>query len=287
MEPIKIEIVTFNIHGLATKILFPDFMNYLSSCDIFILVETWIEKDKYNNFEKYFKNFKLTWLEATRVHRYGRAMGGMLIGIKKGLKYTAYTKNVDIVIKTAKNYIRLVPIYLNCESWSVDFERLVTHLNDVYCDNLILIGDFNARTKNLQDLEMVVENVDGSIRRTRQSEDEQVNDNGKKILQLCNDLSLVILNGRTIGDTEGKFTFIGGVGKSVIDYCLISQQAKELVSKFSIESQMHSDHLPLKLELVIKEDSECKNDYKLLPKTCWNNSKQSIYNRDINKKIEV
>ena len=46
----------------------------------------------------------------------------------------------------------------------------------------------------------------------------------KELLDMCISSQLRILNGRTFGDSTGKFTSYQYNGNSVIDYCLISEE---------------------------------------------------------------
>lgn len=246
------------------------------------MTETWVEKNKFNLFEKYFKNFKLSWIEANRTHTMGRAIGGMLIGIKKEVNFIAYSEGTDIILKVEGNCIRIVSVYLNYSFWEKDFENLVQHLKNVYTDNLIVIGDFNARTRDRQ----IIEDEDArGIGTVRKSEDREINNKGKEMLEMCNDLSLVILNGRSPGDEEGRITFIGGMGKSVIDYGLMSYKAIRFLKSFKIESQLHSDHLPVELNLEIEYKDGDSFGKKLLPKIKWTRSKQELYNDEIDRNI--
>lgn len=62
-------------------------MNYLTNYDVIILAETFIDekqKDKANELLPTSHNW--TWLLATRENRKGRAMGGLLMGVRKSIK---------------------------------------------------------------------------------------------------------------------------------------------------------------------------------------------------------
>ena len=55
------------------------------------------------------------------------------------------------------------------------------------------------------------------------SDTQRVNERGKKLLQLCKNTDIRILNGRFFGDTMGRFTCYSNTGKpSTIDYMLSS-----------------------------------------------------------------
>lgn len=56
----SVKIVSYNVHGLTNKKLFPEFFLYIKSYDIFLLHETHIMPDKYCDYEKIFGGFKLS-----------------------------------------------------------------------------------------------------------------------------------------------------------------------------------------------------------------------------------
>lgn len=100
--------------------------------------------------------------------------------------------------------------------------------------DIILTGDFNARTGNKLDYisgdsaSHIPVNNDAYIIDTavgqRHSRDNTVDSRGKDLLELCIANKLRITNGRTFGDTHGKFTCHNYAGSSVVDYFIVSEQ---------------------------------------------------------------
>lgn len=110
--------------------------------------------------------------------------------------------------------------------------------------SIMLLGDTNSRVGRLHDVDVrsvadleamephtgVVPSVDSvGIRELakglpqRNSMDRNANAMGRALIQVCRACSLVILNGRLPGDTEGAFTFFGPRrSRSVIDYVIVS-----------------------------------------------------------------
>jgi hypothetical protein len=94
--------------------------------------------------------------------------------------------------------------------------------------DIILTGDFNARTgnepdyikgdsashipitKNLYDIDLAVGD--------RHSRDNTIDSRGKDLLEICISHKLRIINGRIFGDSFGKFTCHNYAGSSVVDY---------------------------------------------------------------------
>jgi hypothetical protein len=58
-----------------------------------------------------------------------------------------------------------------------------------------------------------------------------------------------VLNGNKEGDEEGKWTYIGNRGETVIDYGIVDEEAWERVEEFRIGERVGSDHLPLEISI--------------------------------------
>ena len=98
-----------------------------------------------------------------------------------------------------------------------------------------MVGDINVRIGNLQqNLDATNINFNAGLD-TRKSKDEVVNAKGRSFMEFCNDYGLVVLNGRTIGDEDGSYTFISTVGSSVNDFCVTSFEALQIIKKFEIQ----------------------------------------------------
>ena len=79
-----------------------------------------------------------------------------------------------------------------------------------------------------------------------------INNSGKHLLNLCKESGLRILNGRTIGDLQGKHTCITYNGCSVIDYMLVSIELLDLVCYFEVnEFTSLSNHCAISCSLLM------------------------------------
>ena len=108
---------------------------------------------------------------------------------------------------------------------------------------ICMIGDLNARcgTPVLRD----------TVYET--NPDSTVNDYGKKLINLCNENDLVIINGlkKHHGNFDTKFTFHRGNAKSQNDWCV--SNCSESIDSFSILPKLlESDHSPLSVKLSTK-----------------------------------
>ena len=59
------------------------------------------------------------------------------------------------------------------------------------------------------------------------------------------------MNGRTTGDIPEEYTFLGGRGNSVIDYCISSYSFLDIVETLNAKSKPFSDDMPLSLKLKV------------------------------------
>ena len=86
----------------------------------------------------------------------------------------------------------------------------------------------------------------------RKSKDAKVCSRGKELLEICISSSLRILNGRPFGDSMGKFTSYQYYGNSVIDYCLISEEAMTKVLYFHVDDPILrlSDHSKISVRMT-------------------------------------
>ncbi|XP_013384075.1 uncharacterized protein LOC106154306 [Lingula anatina] len=122
-----------------------------------------------------------------------------------------------------------------------------------------LLGDFNARTGNLQDT-TVCENTPSAmipnkpntsrICLQRNNLDSVINPQGRTLVDLCIASSMKILNGRTIGNSLGYFTCYNRQGCSTVDYAIVSDGLLSDVNFFTIHPIDYlSDHCLLELSI--------------------------------------
>lgn len=267
----NLNILIYNVAGLNNKDI--ELYNFINSFEIFVLLETHVEERYMHSFDNYFLSYNIFWKSSERVSNRGRSKGGYLFGIKKELenKVSFYSHcGYELVsLKVSNETYYLWPVYLNCTDWTHDFYRLYDALSEFMALNkLLLVGDLNARTGSEQST-----NIYDSV---RTSKDMILNSNGKKLLELCNDFQLEILNGNIEGDFEGNFTYIRSEGCSVIDYALSGYNVKTLVQKLEVRSELYSDHFPLAVQLVFQNNfSNTTNQ--LLPKFRWKHYELLLY----------
>ena len=99
------------------------------------------------------------------------------------------------------------------------------------------MGDFNARISSLSYFNVHIEGLgsdnpfenpklNGVVKfpefmyEQRISDNACVNQYGRKLLNVCKNTDVRILNGQ-LSDTSDTFTRIGTTGKSIVDYCIV------------------------------------------------------------------
>ena len=167
------------------------------------------------------------------------------IKISKGL----YGGNEDTYLATC-----YFPPNGNKETNVKKFEKLATEISQFQKKgNVILQGDFNARTNKREDTIMPDRHDEQmgiyfTPLPSRNSEDRgEINVRGEELLSLCKSLNMTILNGRKTGDIFGKYTSINWNGKAVVDYVVVPVDVYGDVSLFSVGnySPFISDHCPI------------------------------------------
>ena len=68
----------------------------------------------------------------------------------------------------------------------------------------------------------------------RRNMDSKIDSRGKELLDCCVTHQWRILNGRTLGDLNGKYTCCTPNGASVVDYSIVSEGALDLVLYFKV-----------------------------------------------------
>ena len=122
--------------------------------------------------------------------------------------------------------------------------------------NLILCGDFNARTgvcddfivdddmSYIHDFDWYPEDNFNMNRKSRDN-DGRINIFGYALLDICKTFGIHIVNGRSPDDPDGEFTFGTSNGSSVVDYVIASTELFPRISMFKVDNYDISDHFPL------------------------------------------
>jgi hypothetical protein len=78
-----------------------------------------------------------------------------------------------------------------------------------------------------------------------------LNKSGKLLLNLCKESSLRILNGRTVGDLQGRYTRTTYNGCSLVDYTLVNNELLRGIGNFKVNDLTNlSDHCLINFSLL-------------------------------------
>ena len=268
---IDIKVCLLNCCGLKTKTLANDFEYFINNYDIICLSETKLDQldiVTFGEFNEYFKCRK-----GAR-----RSSGGIAVLVKKHLSklitllnneddFTLWFKMENIIGgKSSLFCIAYIPPD-NSSYSSIDLFDVIEyqymqfeHMSDYF----FLFGDFNARTGTVCDYNelnghiadsLLIEEDDKdiitlmskySIPLDRTSEDKVLNKYGKRFIELCSNLGILIMNGRCGKDVNiGKCTCDG---RSVVDYVVCSPELFDYCEKFEVldfDCLLSDKHCPI------------------------------------------
>ena len=255
--------------GVKTEI--PEICDLINSHDIFALQETKavVNIKNYCSFNS---------------NRKGSNSGGVCIGVHKrirnGVTQVPFEKSEDIVVvKLRANYFDLDrETYLvnvhdspvngsfkkrkkvsSSDETTSTLEQLQEFLSSVSLnEDVVLLGDFNARTGTLDDMlsddhhlmDADLNDHYFKLLSKRNNTDLKINSNGRPFIELLQTSGIIILNGRTLGDIFGEPTCIQRQGVSTVDYICVSANLHDRVRQFKVKGiSQYSDHRPLSMTI--------------------------------------
>ena len=215
--------------------------------DVLVFTETWLGEGQrapdiagYRSFQY---NRPLALLS-------GQARGGLACYFRNELfdhvtPVSGDATNSFAVLKVSKEVgfdqdLYLIVCYvppLQSNSISMATRSIWTHLQHsinsaMVHGQVLLVGDLNARTGRLADFPASdrddVHLQPGCLptRSVRSNQDAAVNVYGRRLLKLCHETGVRIVNGRVPGDPTGSFTYVApSVGASLVDYVVACPRA--------------------------------------------------------------
>ena len=209
-ETAIIKIMFWNVTGIRT--MRNEDWKELSGKDIIGLTETWQKKGNDEWIGKNLKEFDIRTIQAKREHKKGRAKGGLMLAIRKGLKaevewLEGESKEViGMKIRIRKERWLIALAYMR-EQRGKNWETLEEWMEDMREENIIIGGDFNARVGKEGGRW-----TEEGIKEERESKDEVINEEGRQMIKWIEEEGLGIANGCTEGHREGDWTYIGARG---------------------------------------------------------------------------
>ena len=288
----KLRIGSFNCQGIKGKFEDPIFEKELNEHDIFAVSETWLSNEDKISMEGY------KFFPVCREKELGKIRGGIGWFVREDLRkwikilYNISSENFiwSKLDKTFFNFnedLYICSVYIPPENSSREkrmnknhFIELAEKINKIKSENIILIGDFNARTKIFDDVIEYEDDINdhmpaallSCIKTLRSNQDKKGNKYGRSLVDLCLKQNLYIANGRTLGDLRGKVTCYQKKGASLVDYAIISEKLHSCVYTLNISDPfLASDHSVLKLTLKLpKETTQIVSNEKKISSIKWN-----------------
>jgi hypothetical protein len=289
-----LQVLCYNVGGLKSKLNDSSFLSFIRGYDIVFVLESFVVEQDYSFFEEKIPFFKLYFESAVRHANAGRAIGGSVLCVNLE---SPFYRNIQFESEHNVNFLKIksncentpvlkiVPVYLNYNYWEENFDVLSNFLSENIGQKLVIIGDFNSRIgkeKTAIDLEEI--NLKVNFTNDRKSKDSVLNARGRKLLDMCENFSLFILNGRSISDKEGEFTFVNSQGASVIDLALVSVNMLSIVNDFEVISEPGTDHMPISIDLNLFENRDTST-CTLLPRLRWSEQDNLNYCENIVKEL--
>ena len=294
----KLSFGYWNICGAENKITEPDIIEQLNKHHIVILGETFLETH----------SIQLDGYKCKNVFRSGkrkkatRNYAGISVLIKNNItqfvKIVKITKEDFIWIRISKSltgyshdtfcccaYIppKGSPYYIN----NPDLNLFDVLNEDISCfsklGHIMITGDLNAsiglkpETVTLDDFNRHIDNflsMEEAWAPRRCSIDIKTTDWGKKLIDVCTAHNICLLNGRKLGDLEGRCTFYGR-GSSAIDVTIVDRYIFSHTASFKVHKLTEfSDHCRIETILRcypqnINFDDPSANDF-VYDKYVWN-----------------
>ena len=278
--------MAWNIQGLKGKLRNVSFRDFCEKFKIFAFSEIW--SCKQDDIVSAFPDFRVFLSPRTQ-----RLKGGVAVCVHKDLVQHVEQLLVSVedsvflkIGKSALNsssdliaaFVYVAPehsvIYGDDNPDGIEtLNNRMTEVMSLYPDlPWFVCGDFNARTACLSENDSIGENThaqplqelddlfDDMPQVARKSKDGGVNRFGHKLIELCNEFGLCILNGRTQSDYEGEITCVANRGKSVVDYCICSRYIFDTVADMYVANRCESDHFPVVTSFSCQADDCCEEE---------------------------
>ena len=297
-EKKTLDILNWNTEGFFDKINLDGFCDFINSFDIIGLGETFTNINF--DFSIKFKDFDAFHCPAEQFSHLGRPSGGLVLLVKKTLK--EMTEIVEsgishiLSLKIKKEYLNTTQDVLYINSYvhptgsifysNKEYDNTLDEIEQFILDqtegrndlDIILGGDLNARVGDwsFQDELDIDEEEDADVSKTydRKTQDQVINNNGKRLIEICTMFGLTPLGGLKERSFDSGFTFIGHRGSSHIDHFAVSTNLLNNVKNFKIIDRIESSHLPITMSLNCKGDKTTNQQQEIkISKIKWQEEK--------------
>jgi len=208
------KVLFWNVAGGGNKD--KEFWKYIRSFDIINLCETWINEKGWESLkERLPVSHEWGCSFASRKGSRGRAKGGFLVGKKmegdkRGSKLNIRKENEEMVwcnMYIGKESLDIIMVYGGKERGKLGDRKIEEFIGKEDLGSVIIGGDFNIRIGELGN-----GGIEESVAE-RYSKDKVIGNGGIQLAEWIMEKGWMILNGRTEGDWEGEYTYVGARGK--------------------------------------------------------------------------
>ena len=273
-----LSIGALNVKSLQNRFRYNEFSNLIAGCDILCCTETFLQVNGKTNIveiEGY------DFYSQARRQIVDRASGGIGFYVEKSLLSNHVTHLVNksdyvMWLYISKRFTNLghglvigivyIPPATSRYYGENHMQRLTYEISKIckIYQYVLLTGDMNAHTAGLIEIEMSKltsqdkTTLFGTPPRdesdlNRSNQDTETNNTGHRLIEICKQNNLFILNGRFGQDkTLGKYTY---KDKSVLDYSIATFRCLECLKDFEIiETRQFDGHALLKTKFEFKGD---------------------------------
>ena len=286
-----LSIGSWNICGAKNKLNDPDFLELLKEHDIIILGETFADGDTVH-----VDGYKCKNLFRNAKHKKARRNSGGISVLTKNniaafIKPVLTTAEHFIWIRISKELTGYTSDTFCCCAYipPVNSPYYESHpdinLFDLLKDDIskfskhghiMVMGDLNARiglkpeTLTVDDFNPITDNLSDLNQvwaPPRCSIDTRSNSWGNELIDVCTAHNICLLNGRKVGDFEGRCTYFG-IGSSVIDVSIVDRELFSHTLAFKVHNLTEfSDHCKIETILACKPREITVEDPTITPLT--------------------
>ena len=267
-RPQAINMLSFNVEGLQSKLVEPNYIDFIQKYDIIIFTETWKADTSKINIEEYWDYFQIRPKHKNAIrHSGGIALLTKHI-IRPDIKSVENTEGflwfkLDINFFLTDNGILFCGAYIPPENstknilakidYFGNFEKAIVKYKEN--GNIKILGILNARTgfqgksqhnfdNHLQHLLPEADKLPSDLDRC--SCDDKINASGRTLLKICNNHNVIIGNGQTSGDRLGNYTCFNYEGASAVYHLIVEETIYEKILNFRVlPPPFHSKHSPI------------------------------------------
>lgn len=238
-------------------------MQFILNYKILNFCETWLTQEPNSTMGDLLNHYEMVFSSAQKDKQRGRASGGLITLIRKGLDFQVINvSNLWIIIKVFIDEESLVVANVYIPP-SYDMHAALELFQDVMlsseiqeCTYLCTGGDWNARIGSSGCIDEMLADELG-LNAERLSLDEASNSRGEVLTQVMESCGLLVLNGRADGDVPGHFTFVSKLGKSTVDLVWGNSEFCRAVETLVVsDALLTSDHLPVIVSTNLKMDTD-------------------------------